>query len=282
MKNTYSRPVAFNPKYLVFVGLSLLACQFASAAPVTIVDMTAVSGNTNTRADDISGTTSSGVTFSDAVALLDATLGSGESNLRIYGGTVFGYPDQAAYDAIFLKNTATFRYQNNAPTKTGTLSAKGAWVWNQADFLGGYNTGTLSLGAGSSASASFTTFTSTTAEVRMLINNGGTYYVSNTSFGNSANSTITISDLTQETWATMSTDNNYTLSAFSSVTMDNVKGVGIFFNNTRDNLQAQMNLSDFQFNYVAAAVPEPSTYAALLGLAALGFVAVRRRRQQQA
>ncbi len=32
----------------------------------------------------------------------------------------------------------------------------------------------------------------------------------------------------------------------------------------------------------AVAVPEPSTYAALFGLAALGFVAVRRRRQQQA
>ena len=58
-------------------------------------------------------------------------------------------------------------------------------------------------------------------------------------------------------------------------TLDNISSVGLFFDGTTPNNTARSRIKMDLFT--AAVVPEPSTYAFLFGLAALGLVYVRRR-----
>jgi hypothetical protein len=119
---------------------------------------------------------------------------------------------------------------------------------------------------------------------RFMVETAGGIYLSNTSIsGGFGGSTWSVSDLSTEQWALFSPGSDNWRGDFASLTFDTtlnseeLLSVGWFA--SRDSGVAGFTNSTLtirEFN--VAAVPEPSIVALGLGLAALGLVALRRRR----
>jgi hypothetical protein len=258
---------------------SIIPHLFFAALPLTpslnaaiVVDFTTNSGTTNSRAADSDTGTGDTWNFSSTTALIeDTTLQPGESNKRVYGGVITTWSASQSYapNNRFLDGTTDFmQLQVNPTSPASGTSAKGVWLWNKADFLNGFNTGTLSIGAGDSLSLDLFQLSGGTTS-RFVVNQGGAYYVSNASTATTG--TFSIADLSTQTWAALNTT-DYTFGSFSSVTLNDVQGVGVFFNLAPSGTnQSLFGISDFQLNVV----PEPSV--SLLGV--LGAFALLRRRR---
>jgi MYXO-CTERM domain-containing protein len=124
---------------------------------------------------------------------------------------------------------------------------------------------------------------------RFMVETAAGIYLSNTSIsGGFGGSTWSVSDLSTEQWAQFSPGSDNWRGDFASLTFDTtlnteeLLSVGWFA--SRDSGVAGFTNSTLtirEFNVAAvnvAAVPEPSAVALGLGLAALGLVALRRRR----
>jgi hypothetical protein len=241
-----------------------------------VVDFTTNFGTTNSRAADTDTNTGDTWNFSTTTALIeDTTLQAGESNKRVYGGVITTWATSQAYAPLHRildvadPNPDRLQLQVNPTTLTGGTSAKGVWLWNKADFLNGFNSGTLSIGAGDSLSLDVFQLSGGTTS-RFVVNQAGTYYVSSASSTNSTG-TFSIADLSTQTWAPLDTT-DYSIGSFSSVALNDVQGVGVFFNLAPSgNNQSLFGITDFQLNVI----PEPSV-ALLCGF---GFLALLRRRK---
>jgi hypothetical protein len=127
-----------------------------------------------------------------------------------------------------------------------------------------------------------------TASTRAVIQIGTDWFASETTFNPTATNTWethTLANISTANWLTLSfdSDNNnavtlgttaQTLAAHNASGI--VASVGFHVSNTAttgNNTAAQYRID----NIVVTAIPEPSTYAALIGLLALGLVAWRRR-----
>lgn len=146
-------------------------------------------------------------------------------------------------------------------------------LFQKADFLNGFDTGSLTLDSISMTlvAPSVTTGTLSNMRGRWLLMNGSTIYMSQDTFSMDAG-VRGISDFSTSLWAvyTPSTAGgtvlNFQPSSFSAIDFDNVQGVG-FYSETWDgtdqiiagtgNTNAAFNISDFAVN----AVPEPSSVA---------------------
>lgn len=252
---------------------ALLLTPIINAA--IVVDFTTNLGTTNSRAADINTQNGDTWNFSTTTALInDTTLAPGESNKRVYGGVITAWSTAQNYAPLNRildvadPNPDRLQLQVNPGNLTGGTSAKGVWLWNKADFLNGFSSGTLSIAAGDSLSLDIFQLSGGTSS-RFVVNQAGTYYVSNAS--RNTTGTFSIADLSTQTWAALNTT-DYSFGSFSSVTLDDVQGVGVFFNLAPSgNNQSLYGITDFQLNVV----PEPSV--ALMG--GIGALALLRRRR---
>jgi hypothetical protein len=115
----------------------------------------------------------------------------------------------------------------------------------------------------------------------MVTTDGGDIYLSNTSIGGGfGGATWSISDLSAEQWALFTPGSDNWRGDFASLTFDTtlaseaITQVGWFASRdagTAGFTNATLTIRDF------TVVPEPSTYAILAGIGALGLVLLRRR-----
>lgn len=263
----------FQKSIVSILSLSAFLLTPILNAAIVVDFTTGSSGFLDGRAADTNTDNGDTWNFSASTPLInDTTLDPGESNKRIYGGITTTWATSQPYNPSFrfVNFNTTLQLQINPGNLAGGTSAKGVFLWNQADFLNGFNSGTVSVGAGSSLSLGITA-NSGGSTSRFVVNQGGTYYVSNASNTTFGAHTFSVADITTQTWAVLNTT-TYTFGSFSPVTLNDVQGVGIFFNLAPSgNNQSIVNINDFQFDVV----PEPS--ATLLG--GLGALALLRRKR---
>lgn len=104
---------------------------------------------------------------------------------------------------------------------------------------------------------------------------------------NGSGSTVDWTDDTfwgsNRTWLVYDSNTTSNYASLTLSAMNWVDGFGNEFNTERAGSSFSLSLvgQDIFLNYTAAAIPEPSTYAALAGLGALGLVMWKRRRRAQ-
>jgi hypothetical protein len=174
----------------------------------------------------------------------------------------------------------------------GAQSIHAVFLFQKADFLSGASTPNLSP---VSLEASITGIHHSsggnkgTPEARLLVRNGSDHYLSNTvldwsTAGSTTEFSLDSTDLASETWASYDPTSSLNFdqtSTFSAVVLDDLTGVGIYFEDDMFDIVATggQQFSIGLRSFTATAVPEPSAVAALLGLAAFGLVWRRRRAQ---
>ena len=191
------------------------------------------------------------------------------------------------------------------PTVSVTSTATNVSADSFASFTGGGATSTTSPGsstAGGGGGAYFTSqnwrssdnnyvfFTITPASGYQVTLTSFSYYYASTSTGPSSVSLFASSDgyassltgsqsLTQAAGSLVAADwhqNNTSITlTFSSPTTFRLTGTGA------SGSTGALRLDAVTLNGSVSAIPEPSTYAAIFGVAALGFAGWHRRRQQQ-
>jgi hypothetical protein len=269
--------------------LSACALFAASTAPaVVVVDFTNAATTVESAAGrDVDTASGDAWSFRDTGTPLFSGTSDG-SNTRIWGGlTTTWTPDNAAYNPPMNLLTNGRLYIQNTGGAAGTYSttATGMLIWKKENFLAGANAQTVQFGAEDTLTVGWTQIVSTSHDMRFVVQQGGTYYVSNANYTDAvANQTGTTAEnwsiyAAATTWAPINTS-TYAIGSFSSLALTDVTAVGLYMNASRTSQQVIISLRDFQAD--ATAIPEPSAYAALIGLGALGLVAFRRRRQKRA
>jgi hypothetical protein len=122
--------------------------------------------------------------------------------------------------------------------------------------------------------------------VRAVVKQGTQYYVSNTALTASPG-TFTSAMLSSYTWSVYNplTSLSYSSNATESISLSSISFAGVLVNRTISQVAtaggtvagnfAEVSLSGLTIT----AIPEPSAFAAIAGLGALGLVASRRRRR---
>gem|GEM_PF-5260389 len=264
---------------IVSLSLSFFGSQFSYAT--TYVDLETVNGSgvTSIRSIDVDTATGDTWNFSDTMPLIsDSDPLPGETNKTIYGGMASTYDADVGNSDIALSyfggnpalNIQVLRNTDVPVEKTGT----GMLIWNQADFLNGGDSGTINFETNKASISVTHDFRNGQGELRYVVNQGGRYYVSDTTASTENDTVSTLSDLSAEKWATISTDNLYTIgSSFIDITLDDVRGVGIYFHLAGSGKRrAYMRLNDVKVD-----IPEPSTCALYLGFVGIAVLSRRRR-----
>ncbi len=266
------------------------------------------------------GATYSGVkTFSTSDAsspLSGYTTPSGLSGSFYGGSAITGVTAGVAYGGFNTKQIAdnagtagtsiggydTFniipkwRFVSGTPT-ANTIAFTSAIVFKQSDFLNGFNTGSVSLSANDSYSINWkgTTNFGSNSRLRLIVQNNSSWYISSVIASVNSSGATSSNTFSSLTWF------NYdpvtaiqTVSSAATPTFNSVTAIGFWaqiYNGGGSNSTGATpggltggNGTGFlvsDFTITAAAIPEPSTYAALAGLGALGFVMWQRRRRAQ-
>ncbi len=193
--------------------------------------------------------------------------------------SVFRVTDHAGADGIRL------RTQDQTTTSYALLG------FAKADFLNGTSSQTLSLDSTTSISITLGSDVgqSGTSAARYAVLNAGQWYLSNTTFSIAAGLN-TLSSSGTETWGTidpLGTDGvsalagtglNVAPGSFSSQTFNDVQGFGLWIGHTGNSTDQPLDFEVTGFS--ATTVPEPATWAMLLG--GLGALALLRRRRANA
>jgi hypothetical protein len=167
--------------------------------------------------------------------------------------------------------------------------AAGFMYVDGADFLDTSSQWTLD-DASASLSTNVNNFTNSSA--RWLVRSGGQFYVSNTTIG-AGSTTLTGAGLLSETWnaynpvdgitaTTSSAYDSYVAGTGGSIAtsaLDDVDAFGLYFESSGANGQNWNNAFD-TLTLTAVAVPEPSTYALILGLTCIGVLSHRRLKRR--
>ncbi len=181
-----------------------------------------------------------------------------------------------------------------ATNTTSTNVHQALIFFSQDVFADGLNTGLIGLNSTTSLSFVARRTGGLTAETqfRFVVQIGSSYYITN-AFGTAApnggsngGDTISLANPTTATWFNFTPETSVASSSIGSQAnivsdgfISGVTGIGLWFNNSRGTTSGtlNMNITDITFN--AVVIPEPSAFAALLGLGALGCAATRRRRR---
>ena len=166
---------------------------------------------------------------------------------------------------------------------TGVFSGfQGLMFFKKEDFSN-YSSSPISFNSSSNASITISqqSAMSGTRGTRFAVLNDGTWYLSNTvrTAGITSSTTITINDLSTETWAAWSplgtvlasTPSSYTV---AGSTFTDIQAVGFYFDIGRTGNLSSLDVTNITFN----AIPEPTTWA-LLAASLTTLVVFRRRRR---
>jgi hypothetical protein len=115
-------------------------------------------------------------------------------------------------------------------------------------------------------------------DIRWLVRDGGTYYISSTTFASSAGTTTSLVDPNSITWAVYDPSGAYlnlnqTTATFSAHTFTNITAAGVYFED--DTVTGDTSSIDI-LKFAVNAVPEPGT--AIIFGAGFGFLGFVRRR----
>lgn len=163
-----------------------------------------------------------------------------------------------------------------------TLAHGGVFIFKQADFNSGFQSGAVALDG---LSVKFSSFGSATG--RFTVQVGGDYYVSQSTVSVTSTSVQSLSGtaLTSELWAAYDPSTNLVfdvgVASFATLDLSSVTAVGLYFH--RDNLAGGSGATPYGFGIESfqatgtAAIPEPAQSAALAGIATLTALGLRRR-----
>ena len=270
---------------------SLLSSSVLVANPLTVVDFGGdyVGANVNfTRG--WTGTTGGvgTIAFDNNQALLSVPGSSavvyGAAYREVWSGTG---------NANFVNNdnwdgtNDILQLDGSVQNTDGPRPFAGMLYWKKADFLNGGDATTLSIGSDASLSFRAADGQAGGYDMHWLVQGGdGTFYVSQAGItlpGGNVFQTHSVDGTTLLglDWVLYDPASSIYLNPGSASLVapnfSDVIGLGLYGHNAIYGGRVQMRVSQFE----ATVIPEPSTYAALLGLLGLGLVLLRRRAQRR-
>lgn len=255
-------------KRTVAITAAMLVGLGASAAVIVDFNREGVSANALARAADINTTLGDTWNFSDSTPLISSTDGT---NSTVYGGMATTWSTSTDYNPNLRHLASEFQIQ--VQSGLGNTAAKGMLVWKKEDFLNGANAQTVGFSSGDSLSVNFTTIAVSSRSFRFVVNQGGSWYVSNIQKSDTTTGVWSI-DPTSYSWRTITTDGNYTIAASGAmIALDDIRAVGLYMDVARTGNQTLIKFDGFQAN--VSAIPEPGTLG-LVALASGGLVVLRR------
>lgn len=227
------------------------------------------------------GLSAGSVGFSDTIARSPDT-----ETTDYTGGTYYGGAISDGTNGIQWFRVGTSYMDFGGYTQENGDALTAIYIWDQSDFLNGYDTGSVSI---TSLSAELSSAGSSQSQgyVRWLIEVGDTYYVSD-SF-EVAYSTVTsysLDDLLSVSWYSITPSTSMTTisgTAWGAEDFSSVTAVGLWYQvvDERTSLSGDQSAFGRITSFSATAIPEPSAYAmSFSGLALLATLAVRRTRRK--
>jgi len=223
--------------------------------------------------------------FDSGTALIDPTTNPNYTGSAIYGAVATGAEDLRGTQNMSSVDSRS-EIRNNGANDLLVLGSNNnrimefATLWDIAD---GTAVDSFSVGINFMATPGTAGAGATYASLHYMVEQGGSWYISETSYTADGSNTLSGVDLTNELWVPVTlndgsfTNMNFTKTGGSTLTLNDVDWVGLYssFYVTASG-DEQVEISSFEVN----AVPEPSTFALLGGFAALGAVLLRRRLKQ--
>ena len=252
-------------------------------------------GNVTLGSNTLTTSSSSNSTFSGVISGTGGLTKSGSGTLTLSGANDFTgsvsvtdggliLNGSLASTSVSLSSGTTL--SGSGTFSAGTVSLSGAHNPGNSPGLQTFNNLTYNNGssvtwelAGNTASGAGTNFD-------QILVNGTLNFAGSTALAlsfNAAGSTVNWNNTfwsSNQSWLVYDSATTTSFSNLSLTSTNWADGSGNLFNTVLSGASFALGTvgNDVYLNYTAAAVPEPSTYAALAGLAALGFAMWRRRR----
>lgn len=153
----------------------------------------------------------------------------------------------------------------------------GALIWQKSD--GFLTNATVDISEVTFTIDAFVNASTAQGDVRLIVRNGASdFYVSNDLFGTLYGVAPFNAGVADESlltgWSVYDpTTDIFEIGAAATPTLDDITAFGLVYSRTADNT----TFANFRLNEFTVAIPEPSTYAAIFGVAFLGLALVRRR-----
>ncbi len=235
--------------------------------------------------------------FSDSSQLSPS---SGYTGPTFYGGynytssTVNGYLSRQQIrdytpnaDQIFLQ-----AYKGTGWSGS-TLTLHGIYIFNQADFNPGFETGSVSLdGVSITWTGYITSVDSSSFDGRLAVEKSGTYYLSQTVIdlaNNSGSFSLSGTSMQNELWAEFNPSSSLNFDAgsanFNSLDLESITAVGLYFEEDgwagSSSQTTSFGLGIKTFEATGTAIPEKSHMSVLFGMTVLAVAGIWRRVRRQ-
>ena len=171
-----------------------------------------------------------------------------------------------------------YRFQTPSDATKTTVNVGGGISWLKSDFLS-FSAGTPSFDSTSSLSMNIATI-SGSAAVRWAVKEGSQWYISNTSYTTNGAKSLSGVSLTGETWLAFDPATVNMLQptgSYAAQTFSNITGVG-YFGWANLTGSAATTTDIVLTSFAVDAVPEPATWALLVGSLTTVMILRRRRR----